>query len=134
MNQPKKNEQKLIKSVLNNLPGLVFRAINDGDWTFEFASQGAMDLLGYAPEKLVSTKAFSHLIPKEDRKKNKGILANLSSEKPHYEAVYRVCTAPGKIKWVKEEGTGVFSNEGKLIALDGFLVDITKEKSAELEL
>lgn len=126
--------QNLIKSVLDNLHGLVFRVVNDGEWTFEFASQGAMDLLGYAPEKLVSTKALSHMIPKKDRDKNKGILSKISAENPHYEAIYRIRTAPGKIKWVKEEGTGVFSRAAELVALDGILVDITKQKTAELDL
>ena len=74
------------------------------------------------------------MIPKKDQKENKRVLSKISMEKPHYEVVYRICTAPGGIKWVKEEGTGVFSNGGELIALDGFLVDITKQKTAELEL
>lgn len=134
MKQPPIKTEKLIRSVLDNLPGLVFRVINDGEWTFEFASQGAIDLLGYAPEKLVSTKAFSHMIPKKDREKNRRILSRISAESPHYEVTYRVRTAPGHIKWVKEEGTGVFSKDGKLVALDGFLVDITRQKTAELEL
>ena len=134
MKQPPIKTEKLIRSVLDNLPGLVFRVINDGEWTFEFASQGALDLLGYAPEKLISTKAFSHMIPKKDREKNKRILSKISAESPHYEVTYRVRTAPGDIKWVKEEGTGVFSKDGKLVALDGFLMDITRQKTAELEL
>ena len=74
------------------------------------------------------------MIPKKDQKENKRVLSKISMEKPHYEVIYRVRTAPGKIKWVKEEGTGVFSNDGELIALDGFLVDITKQKTAKLEL
>jgi DNA-binding NtrC family response regulator len=39
-----------------------------------------------------------------------------------------------KIKWVKEEGTGFYSAAGELVALDGFLVDITDQKTAEIEL
>ena len=74
------------------------------------------------------------MIPKKDQKENKRVLSKISMEKPHYEVVYHIRTAPGDIKWVKEEGTGVFSNDGELIALDGFLVDITKQKTAELEL
>jgi PAS domain S-box-containing protein len=134
MKQPTIKKQRLIKDVLDNLPGLVFRVTNDGEWTFELASRGAIDLLGYAPEKLVSSRAFSHMIPKKDREKNRRILSKVSVEKPHYEAIYRICTAPGDTKWVKEEGTGVFSEDGELVALDGFLVDITNQKNDELNL
>ena len=126
--------QDLIKSVVDNLPGLVFRAINDGEWTFEFASRGALALLGYAPEELISATAFRQMIPEEDQKNNKRVLSQISKENPHYELVYRIRTAPGKIKWVKEEGTGVYSETDALVALDGFLVDITDQKTAEIEL
>ena len=51
------------------------------------------------------------MIPKKDQKENKCVLSKISMEKPHYEVVYRIRTAPGDIKWVKEEGTGVFSND-----------------------
>ena len=127
-------KQDLIQSVVDNLPGLVFRVVNDGKWTFKFASQGAFALLGYAPEELVSATAFRKLIPNEDQKENRRVLSQISKEKPSYEVVYRIRTAPGKIKWVKEEGTGVYSEAGQLVALDGFLVDITDQKTAEIEL
>jgi hypothetical protein len=61
------------------------------------------------------------MIPKKDQEENKHVLAKISMEKPHYKVIYRVRTAPGKIKWVKEEGTGVYSEAGELVALDGFL-------------
>lgn len=125
---------ELIKSVVDNLPGLVFRVINDGEWTFGFASSGARALLGFAPEELVTARSLRHMIPEEDQKENRRVLSLISKENPHYEVVYRIRTAPGKIKWVKEEGTGIFSGKGKLLALDGFLVDITDQKTAEIQL
>ena len=79
-----------------------------------------MALLGYAPEKLVSATAFRNMIPKKDQEENKRVLSKITKEKPHYEVVYRIRTAPGKIKWVKEEGTGVYSEAGELVALDVF--------------
>ena len=94
----------------------------------------AVALLGYAPEELISATAFRHMIPKEDQEENRRSLSQISKENPHYELVYRIRTAPGKIKWVKEEGTGVYSTAGELVALDGFLVDITEQKTTEIEL
>jgi len=38
MNDEKKHlRRQLLNDVLDNLPGVVFRIINDGDWTFEYA-------------------------------------------------------------------------------------------------
>ncbi len=61
------NKQDLFKSVVDNLPGLVFRAINDGKWTFKLASRGASALWGYAPDELVSAIAFRKIIPEKNQ-------------------------------------------------------------------
>ena len=99
MKKPTPKKRDLIKSVVDNLPGLVFRVVNDGDWIFRFASHGALALLGYAPEKLVSATAFRNMIPKKDQEANERVLSQISQAKPHYEVVYRIRTAPGKIKF-----------------------------------
>lgn len=134
MKKSTKEKQDLITSVVDNLPGLVFRVMNDGEWTFKFASRGAQALLGYSPEELVSATTFRKMIPEIEQENNERVLSQVSQEKPHYEVVYRIRKASGKIKWVKEEGTGVFSDTGELVALDGFLFDITDQKNAEIEL
>lgn len=123
--------RELLADVLDNLPGLVFRTINDGHWTFEYASQGAMAMLGFAPDELVNVKTLRNMIPKADQTKNRKILSKITQKNPHYQAVYRIKTASGQTKWVKEEGTGVFSAQGRLLALDAFLVDITEQKVTE---
>jgi PAS domain S-box-containing protein len=47
------------------------------------------------------------------------------------ESVYRIQTATGEQKWVWEQGVGVFSDEGDLLTLEGFITDITQRKRAE---
>ena len=36
--------------------------------------------------------------------------------------------------WVWEQGEGIFSDDGKLIALEGFITNVTEHKKAELDL
>ena len=126
--------RQLLEDVLDNLPGLVFRTINDGNWTFEYASRGAKALLGYEPHELINAKTLRNMIPEEDQALNRKVLSKITQKNPHYKAVYRVRTASGHTKWVKEEGTGVFSPEDRLMALDAFLMDITDQKVTEEKL
>ena len=56
------------------------------------------------------------------------------AQRRRYQLEYRIRTADGREKWVWEQGTGVFSEEGPLIALEGFITDITERKQAEEEL
>ena len=44
---------------------------------------------------------------------------------------YRITTLEGKIKYVWEQGRGVWSNSGELEGLQGFVTDITKQVEAE---
>jgi PAS domain S-box-containing protein len=130
----KEVDKQLLHDVLNNLPGFVFRTINDGLWSFIYASSGSKDLLGYAPDELINFKNFSRIIPKEDQKANQIVLSRLSPTHPNYKVVYKVQTFSGEIKWVQEEGTGTFSSDDKLLYLDGHLLDITDQKLAEEKL
>jgi len=130
----KKNalKQTISNEVLDNLPGLVFRAINNNNkWTFAYASEGSRALLGYAPRELIDLKTFEKMIPKEDHHRNTMALGKLSPQQPHYKIIYQIRTVADKMKWVQEEGTGIFSNDGLLECLDGFLVDITDQKLKE---
>lgn len=120
-----------LKDVLDNLPGLVFRVVNDGLWTFAYANKGARRLLGYTAGELIDSKKLRKMIPREDQIENQKLVDRLTPENPHLTSVYRLNVASGKTKWVREEATGFFSKTGKLLFLDGFLVDITDQKVKE---
>ena len=47
-----------------------------------------------------------------------------------FELLYRIRTADGQIKWVLEQGSGLFDPEGDLIAVEGFISDITERMLA----
>jgi len=48
-----------------------------------------------------------------------------------FEVTYRLRTASGARKWVWERGRGVFSPTGDLVALEGFIADISERKTTE---
>ncbi|HSG06689.1 MAG TPA: PAS domain-containing protein, partial [Nitrospiria bacterium] len=52
-------------------------------------------------------------------------------KKQAFELTYRIRTSNQTEKWVWEQGHGVFSDEGELIALEGFITDISEKRRAE---
>lgn len=134
MNQKPNNRHNIATDVLDNLPGLVFRVINDGVWTFAYASNGSIPLLGYKPNELVDIRNLRKMIPEGDVVTNRKILSKVSPDNPHYKVIFRIRSHTGDIKWVREEGTGFFAPNGKMLHLDGFLVDVTEYKEREQEL
>ncbi len=129
------NERRL-SNLMVNLPGMAYRCRNDKDWMMEFVSAGCYELLGYAPEDIINNCKISYneLIRPEDQQGVWDAVQAALSRKDHYIMEYRVCTANGKEKWVWEQGCGVFSKDGELNALEGFITDITERKQAERSL
>jgi PAS domain S-box-containing protein len=131
----KETERQLL-TLLSNLPGMAYRCLNDSDWTMEFVSDGCLGLTEYKPEDLIENRkvSFGQLIYPDDRKKIKNEIAPLLEAGKPFELIYRIITATEKIKWVWEKGRGVYTPDGKVIALEGFISDITERKKIEEEI
>ncbi|GAB4299612.1 MAG: hypothetical protein Kow0090_15050 [Myxococcota bacterium] len=129
----KESERKLF-TLLGNLPGLVYRCRNDRDWTMEFVSQGCFKLTGYKPSDLVGNRILSYndLIHPDDREPVWNEVQKALAKNRPFRLIYRIITKSGDEKWVWEQGVGVFAKKGKqLLALEGFITDITERKTIE---
>ncbi len=124
----------LLSSLLDNLPGMAFRCLNDEKLTFEYASQGSKKVLGYPADQIVNGYAFRQLVHPEDQITNANVTNNLTPENNRYDLVYRMRASWGEDRWVHEQGTAIFSKEGVLVVIDGLLTDITEQKRKEIKL
>ncbi|MDJ0520263.1 MAG: PAS domain S-box protein [Trichodesmium sp. MO_231.B1] len=125
-----------LATLMSNLPGMAYRFRNDINRSAEFLSEGCYSLTGYQVQDFIgSNQVFlSQLIYPEDRQLLSNTIELTIQENRHYQVAYRITTKTGKIKWVCEQGIGVFSELGELIALEGFITDITDTKNAEASL
>ncbi len=66
-----KESERVLSTLLNNLPGIAYRCKNDANWTMDFISEGCKKLTGYDREQLLGNKdlSYSDLIIKDDRDK-----------------------------------------------------------------
>jgi PAS domain S-box-containing protein len=131
-----RESERRLSLLMKNLQGMAYRCDNDQDWNFKFVSGGALDLTGYSPEEIVGENAVNHadLIAEEERE---AVLAELSEalgKQSLFSVEYQLKTRNGEEKWVTEKGMGIFTENGELTAVEGFLSDITKLKKAESEL
>ncbi|HBL11046.1 MAG TPA: hypothetical protein DD379_06500 [Cyanobacteria bacterium UBA11162] len=124
--------QRTLSTLMSNLPGMAYRACNDLNWTMKFVSEGCCDLTGYQPEDLINNSkvSFQKLILLEDRELVQGEVQAAIAERRPFRIVYRIITATGEQKWVWEQGRGVFSPDGELLTIEGFITDITERKKA----
>ncbi len=131
-----KESRRQIATLLGNLPGMAYRCLNDKNWTMEFVSEGAYKLAGYQPNELILNKKVSYndLIHEDDQEMVwDEIQSALKLNKP-FKLTYRIHTKKRKEKWVWEQGIGIYDSNRNLIALEGFISDITERKHAENEI
>ena len=131
-----KESQRRLATLMDNLPGMAYRCLNDENWTLEFVSKGSLDLVEYDRSYLVGNPAntYTNRVHPDDQTKIREEIDLAIAERRPFQLIYRLKTASEEYKWVWEQGMGVFSEEGKMVALEGFVTDFTDQKRAELEL
>jgi PAS domain S-box-containing protein len=125
--------RRRLSTLMSNLPGMAYRCSNDPDWTMEFVSEGCFPLTGLKAEELINNvkRSFANIIHQEDKNRVWDSVQAGLTEKKTFEIVYRIITADNKEKWVWEQGQGIFDKQDNLVALEGFISDITESKKAE---
>jgi len=128
------SEQTLV-TLLGNLPGMAYRRKVDPSWEFDFVSEGCKALTGYEPSDLMhdDSARFLDLIHPEDKHSLWNLVQESLDQGRPYQLVYRIYTLDNSLKWALEQGQGVFSPEGELICLGGFITDVTERVEAERE-
>ena len=131
-NNQSSEKERYYELLLSNLPDMAYRCRNDYQWTMEFVSKGCYDLTGYNASDLIDNRkaAFNDLILDEYRDDLWEKWQSLLKERKFFEGEYQIRTASGEIKWVWEKGCGVFDDNDNLLALEGFITDITEKKQS----
>lgn len=134
--QALKESERTLSTLLSNLPGMVYRCEYDKDWTMLFVSNGCYDLTGYPADALIKNRqvTFGSLIRPEDHAYIDNAVREAVENRIPFELSYRITCAEGEIKWVWEKGEGIYSPEGELLFLEGFITDITDRKHYEMQL
>ena len=126
-----RESQRILSTLFSNLPGMAYRCEADVECTLQFVSDGAFELTAYSASELANKQKLNDLILEEDREIVRQETQRAIEEKKPFRLVYRIRTADGRIKWVWEQGLGVYSESGRLNAIEGFITDISERKKAE---
>jgi len=131
-NDTSKSERMKLR-LLDNIPGMAYRCIFDGNWTMEYISDGCKGLTGYDPEELIQNSmiSFNEVIQEEHRENVWETLSIAASENRPYNLEYQIRTKDNRLKWVYEQGQAIYDIDGQIEALEGIIVDVTHQKKRE---
>ena len=130
------DQERMLKTLLAQLDAMVYRCRYDEFWTLEFVSEGCRTLTGYAPEDLlfnsrVSLEGITH---PEDRARVRGVIRGAIAARRRFDVVYRIIRADGAVRWVAERGSAIVAPDDRVVTLQGYIQDVTRQREDELAL
>ncbi len=132
-NKSLKESERMQSTMISNLPGFVYRCANDHNWTMIFISDACKVITGYSPDDFLNNSkiAFNDIVHPDYRQILWEEWQTILHAKNVFIYEYPIITAFDEIRWVYEQGRGVYSENGELLFLEGFIEDITDRKRAE---
>jgi PAS domain S-box-containing protein len=124
--------EALLRSMVDNIPGALYRGACDSDWTMYWLSDEVERLTGYPASDFIdnSVRTFASVIHPEDRDYVERAVAEAVDARRPFNLEYRVMRANGEVRWVLERGQAQELGDGRRW-LAGAIFDITARRAAE---
>ncbi|MDD2672897.1 MAG: PAS domain-containing protein [Syntrophales bacterium] len=135
-----KIEEVLLKSksrltaLMGNSTGMAYQCLNEPDGTMLFVGGECRELTGYDVKDFISGSVrLAFLVHDHDVGRVWEEIRTKLHKKLPFESIYRIRSRDSGSKWVWEQGRGLYDDDGKLVAVEGFISDISELKHTEEE-
>jgi diguanylate cyclase (GGDEF)-like protein/PAS domain S-box-containing protein len=123
------------RTLIEQLPLVVYVDELDSISSNIFTSRQIEPMLGYSVEEWATDpELFSRLLHPEDRERV--LAAHVHTHETHepLSIEYRLVARDGRVVHLRDEGVIVMDGDGRPLYLQGYLLDITREREAEQQL
>jgi PAS domain S-box-containing protein len=124
------------RTMVANIPGIIYRCRCDADWSMEFVSDAIVDISGYPATDFIHNqiRTFASIFHPDDVERVETTVGQALMMQQPYRVEFRIIDRSGRLKWLYEKGQGIWNGNGQLLWLDGAIFDITERKQAEEKL
>ncbi|MBU2510355.1 PAS domain-containing protein [bacterium] len=128
-----KQKEEQYRTLVNNIPGAIFRSHGNNRWNLYLISPAILDIAGYDSNSFMGLegKSFASIVYENDLDSLKQAVEKAIREKSPYVIEYRIEHADGRLRWVYEKGQGIYSEKGELMFLDGVIFDVSDRKQTQ---
>jgi len=131
MNEAIAEHRRMFSTLVYNLPGMPYRCFNDSRWTMDFVGPGCEQLTGYPARALREGQVdYENIIHPDDRQRVRNTVDDAIADRLPFQVEYRIIAADGETRDVYEYGQGVYDDDGPLVAIEGFIHDVTEQRRA----
>jgi PAS domain S-box-containing protein len=137
MEQQLKESEEQIRTMVENIPGVVYRCLMDDAWTMLFISDEIEVLSGYPAKDFLGenpNRTFASIMHEDDIEPVAVNAQKAVDENVPYTNEYRVIAQDGQVHWVLARGKAIYDEDGKPLYLDGTIFDVTEKKMLDLQL
>lgn len=119
---------------------LALDASHLGDWTWDAKtdlvdlSETGARIFGVPPRPYMTWKEMRELLHPDDRDHAKVAVEEAIANRTAYDVEYRVNRNHESEVWISAKGRGVYSNDGEIVGMLGFVQDISDRKRTEVTL
>ena len=130
-----KNQLSQERDIFLKSPVVAFKWSAREDWPAEYVSPN-VDQFGYQADDFTSNKRLyiDIIYPEDLERVVSEVQAHIDSGASSYGQEYRIIQDDGEIRWVYDYTVVNRVNKTEIISFDGYILDITKRKRAEMML
>ena len=123
------------RSLVEQIPLVIYIDALDKTSSNIYTSPQIEPLLGYTPEEWVADpELFTKVLHNEDRNRVMGEIARAhASDAESFLSEYRLIARDGRVVWIHDESVTVRDEQGRALYAQGYLIDITARRLAEME-
>ncbi|MBP9163475.1 MAG: PAS domain-containing protein [Leptospiraceae bacterium] len=124
------------QSLIQNIPGITYRCKFDADWTMLFMSGEVVQVCGYPANDFINNavRSYGSLVHPDDQDWTAREVTRCIDQNITWDFEYRTLHQDGSVLWFYEKGLAIRNEKNEVVYLDGFILDVTNRKRAELEL
>ncbi|MBK1879170.1 transporter substrate-binding domain-containing protein [Pelagicoccus mobilis] len=134
-NQALFESKQQLSTMVDNVPGVVYRCLAHHPWSMLFISDEVQTLTGYAADDFrggeEAALTFGDLIHPDDVEPIALSVSQAIELDGQFAAEYRIYDSQKRVLWVFDKGKATFDKDGRLLYLDGAIFDITARKETE---
>ena len=123
------------QALLERVPAIVYTAEYGPEGAWSYVSPGIESILGYSVEEWIGRpEAWYQRLHPEDREQALAAEERSGTTGESLDSEYRMIARDGRVMWFRDQATVVHDEQGRPVAMQGVMLDITSRKRAEDEL